>query len=65
MKINVQGVDATDLTAIELATLAEMVSDAVEGDTSQSPGDVEILTDDGSPPWGPEQQNPSRRGDSA
>ena len=47
MKIDVPGVDATDLTQIEAFTLAEMVSDAVEGDTSQSPGHVEILTDDG------------------
>lgn len=60
MKIKVNGVDATDLTAGELATLAEIVSDAVEGDTSESPGDVVILTDDGSPPWGPGQRNYNR-----
>lgn len=47
MKIDVQGVDATDLTPREAFTLTEMVSDAVEADTSQSPGHVEILTDDG------------------
>ena len=50
MKIKVNGVEATDLTPTEAFTITEIVSDAVEGDTSQSPGHVEILTDDGELP---------------